>query len=172
MTTNEIIDKVLEHITNDGYIDRRGRRVYSLGTTLSLGPSLRATVRNSYAAVRYQSLSGSDGVTYSFRLKQHYNGRNPLSPGCFRRCTISWMQHEVWICGDRNRYYFIPSYVIANFCSRPGSYFHEDYDPVHRLVHINTKTHQCCYTGKSMDFSSYYRAELNKESANVYGAQA
>ena len=171
MTTNEIIGNVLKRITNDGYIARRGRHLYGLGTTLSLGPSIRATVRNSIATVRYRSLPERDAVIYLFQVRKRWNGRNPLSPGDYTRYRVSWMRHEIWICGgDCERYYFIPEYVIGNFCSRPGSYLHEDYDPVHQLMHVNTETHQCCYTGKCLDFSGYYWGCLDKKSLDVYAA--
>ena len=143
-----IVSETLKRVTNNGYIDRWGRRVYYLSPASYLyDPTI--------AHVRYQSLPENNGASFSFQIGKKRYGRVPRY-----RSRHEIMRHEIWICGNYNQYYFIPDSVITNVCSIPGSYYHEDYDPDHRLIHINIETHQCCYTGKCLDFSDYYRGNL------------
>jgi len=108
---------------------------------------------------RYRPIPDADGVTFSFQISKYDLTPTELSqappPG-----TNGWPR-ETWILGDPKTYYFVPTDALAILCSVPSSYSHDEYDPNHRLIHINTQTHRCRYTGKEADFSRYYQAKLS-----------
>jgi len=89
-----IVSEALKLVTNDGYINRNrcGRRVYYLSPwSYYYDPTI--------AQVRYQSLPKNHGATYSFQIGKKRYGRMPG-----HRSHHEIMRHEIWICGNYNRY--------------------------------------------------------------------
>ena len=143
---NTIISYVLAKVTKGGSFQKSDRN-HKLFHLFARSYSYRTAL----ARVRYRLKPDADGITFSFQI-----GKNKKYLIWGGSCQF----HEIWILQKTETYYFIPSYVLGELCSRPSSYRHAEYDPDHRLVHINTQNHQCRYTGKQADFSSYYRATL------------
>jgi hypothetical protein len=145
MNTRLIISYVFAQVTKGGYGRKSKKHLFHLfARSYSFRPAM--------ARVRYRPRPDADGVTFSFQI-----GKNKKS----FKWDAAYPWHEIWILQDQETYYFIPSHVLGELCLRPSSYRHAEYDPDHRLVHINTQNHQCCYTDKQADFSPYYRATFD-----------
>lgn len=69
--------------------------------------------------------------------------------------------YEVWICGDTEKYYLIPTNVIKMIYNHPDAYPDNTHREI-RVAHVHVGTHKCRYSpnGPIFDFSVYYRATL------------
>ena len=69
--------------------------------------------------------------------------------------------YEVWICGDTEKYYLIPTNVIKMIYNHPDAY-PDHTNPEIRVPYVHVGTHRCRYSpnGLIFDFSVYYRATL------------
>ena len=150
MSTRLIISHVLAQITKGGSANKdRGRLFHLFGRSYGS--------YSAFARVRYRAKPDADGVTFSFQI-----GKNKWYKAFERASRHQNPHHEVWILHNAKTYYFVPSSALAELGLRPGSYRHPEYDPGHRLVHINTQTHQCSCAGRQEDFSPYYQATLQE----------
>lgn len=64
--------------------------------------------------------------------------------------------YEVWICGDANTYYLVPTQLMRRIYCDPGTYV-DSRHPEIRIVSVNTGMNTVTYAagGRTMDLTPY-----------------
>ena len=69
--------------------------------------------------------------------------------------------YEVWICGNRNTYYFIPIKIIQKMYNDPDAYIDRRHPKI-RIVTVNIKNNNAWYArvGKKINLTPYFCGTL------------
>jgi hypothetical protein len=129
----EIKEKVLSRVANG----KQWKKV-------SGGRQEKWQIVNRIVHVKYRTRPSPVGV-YSYNINP-----NPLEA-----------DYEIWICGDTEKYYLIPTNVMQTIYKDPDAYIDHTHPEI-RIADVDVVTHRCRYARnrQKLDFSAYYQAVL------------
>jgi len=128
---NEIKENVLSTISKSSNYVSIGKSKYRINSKI--------------VHIRYCSTSSSNGLRYKFNI-------NPNTLDA---------DYELWICGDSNTYYLIPTDIMKMIYEDPDTYPDKLYPNI-RVVSVDVSKDKIIYGtgGKSLKISDYFKKSL------------
>jgi hypothetical protein len=128
---NEIKQNVLNIISKGSNYVSIGRSKYRINSNI--------------VHVRYCSTSSSNKSLYKFNINPNTLNAN----------------YELWICGNLNYFYLIPTEIMTMICEDPNTYPDNHYPDI-RVVSVDISKDKIIYGtgGKSLNISKYFKKVL------------